>query len=78
MVLEPSSILEEHQTLRRSRSNQQEKQKLRKQKPKNNKQHQEFPHEPPNLQEVEMTQPAFACPKLTTEALEQGVKYVQS
>ena len=31
-----------------------------------------------NLQEVEMTQPAFACPKLTTEALEQGVKYVRS
>ena len=31
-----------------------------------------------NLQEVEMTQPAFACPTLTPEVLEQGVKYVQS
>ena len=26
----------------------------------------------------ELTQPAFICPKLTTETLEQGVKYVQS
>ena len=25
-----------------------------------------------------MSQPAFTCSKLTTEALEQGVKYVQS
>ena len=24
------------------------------------------------------TQPAFTCPKLTKETLEQGVKYVQS
>ena len=24
------------------------------------------------------TQPAFTCPKLTIETLEQGVKYVQS
>ena len=25
-----------------------------------------------------ITQPAFTCPKLTIETLEQGVKYVQS
>ena len=27
---------------------------------------------------IESTQPAFTCSKLTTETLEQGVKYVQS
>ena len=27
---------------------------------------------------IESTQPAFSCSKLTTETLEQGVKYVQS
>ena len=27
---------------------------------------------------VTVTQPAFTCSKLTKEALEQGVKYVQS
>ena len=29
-------------------------------------------------QESKVTQPAITCSKLTTETLEQGVKYVQS
>ena len=31
-----------------------------------------------NFAAKELTQPAITCSKLTTETLEQGVKYVQS
>ena len=31
-----------------------------------------------NVESKNLTQPAITCSKLTTETLEQGVKYVQS
>ena len=33
---------------------------------------------PANFKKGELSQPAFACSKLTVETLEQGMKYVQS